>query len=92
MTEIERKFKNQHDKFNSLNVKTRYDAEIMRKKYSKDELICHALLSEECFYFLDKKGVEDALRYVRHIYPNTTEEEMMKVFDEKREIVYEIYG
>lgn len=81
MTEGEKYFKQQHDKFMWLRSQSIWDGEQIRKIYPKTELICHIMLSEELFYLWNEDAVKRALVYICDAYPNTTEEDLRKVYE-----------
>lgn len=92
MTEGEKYFKQQHDKFMWLRSQSIWDGEQIRKIYPKTELICHVMLSEELFYLWNEDSVKRALAYIRDAYPNTTEEDLRKVYETYSGMVSAIYG
>ncbi len=67
---------------------------IMRGKYTKDELALHVMLSHECFYCSSTKVREmpNALAEMQRCYRDTTMEDLEKVFNEWRGLVWETYG
>lgn len=92
MTEGEKYFKQQHDKFMLLRLQSIWNGEQIRKIYPKTELICHIMLSEELFYLWNEDAVKRALVYIRDAYPNTTEEDLRKVYETYSGMVTAIYG
>ena len=92
MTEGEKYFKQQHDKFMWLRSQSILDGKKIREIYPKTELICHIMLSEELFYLWNEDAVKRALVYIRDAYPNTTEEDLRKVYETYSGMVTAIYG
>lgn len=92
MTEGEKYFKQQHDKFMWLRSQSIWDGKKIREIYPKTELICHIMLSEELFYLWNEDAVKRALVYIRDAYPNTTEEDLRKVYETYSGMVTAIYG
>lgn len=92
MTEGEKYFKQQHDKFMWTHSQSIWDGEQIRKIYPKTELICHIMLSEELFYLWNEDAVKRALVYIRDAYPNTTEDDLRNVYDKYSGMVTAIYG
>ena len=92
MTEGEKYFKQQHDKFLWIRSQSIWNGEQIRQIYPKKELICHVMLSEELFYLWNDDAVKRALVYIRDAYPNTTEEDLRKVYETYSDMVTAIYG
>jgi hypothetical protein len=92
MTEGEKYFKQQHEKFLQLRSQSIWNGEQIRQIYPKKELICHVMLSEELFYLWNDDAVKRALAYIRDAYPNTDEEDLRKVYEKYSDMVTEIYG
>lgn len=92
MTKGEIYFKQQHDKFMWLRSQSIWDGEQIRKIYPKTELICHIMLSEELFYLWNDEAVKRALTYIRDAYPETTEDDLRKVYEKYSDMVTAIYG
>lgn len=92
MTEGEKYFKQQHDKFLCLRSQSIWNGEQIRQIYPKKELICHVMLSEELFYLWNDDAVKRALTYIRDAYPNTDEDDLRKVYDTYSKMITSIYG
>lgn len=92
MTKGEIYFKQQHDKFLRLRSQSIWNGEQIRQIYPKKELICHVLLSEELFYLWNDEAVKRALTYIRDAYPETTEDDLRKVYEKYSDMVTAIYG
>lgn len=92
MTKGEIYFKQQHDKFLWLRSQSIWNGEQIRQIYPKKELICHVLLSEELFYLWNDEAVKCALTYIRDAYPETTEDDLRKVYEKYSDMVTAIYG
>ncbi len=92
MTEGEKYFKQQHDKFLQLRSQSIWNGEQIRQIYPKKELICHVMLSEELFYLWNDDAVKRALTYIRDAYPNTDEDDLRKVYDTYSKMITSIYG
>lgn len=92
MTQEQWDFKREHDRFIFLRGQTIWNGEQIREHFTKEQLILHVMLAEELFYYWDKTGVETSLMYIRDAYPDTTEEDLRRVYDENKDVVFDIYG
>ena len=92
MTETEKEFKKQHDKYLWLRGQIIWNGEQIKEIFTKDEVICHEMLNQELFYLWQERTVKMALVYIREVYPDTKEEDLWRVREEKADIVSAIYG
>ena len=61
-------------------------------EYSKEEILLHIMLNCEVFYIIDSHTLPQAIEYCGQIFPGTTKDELMQVYDKYLYIVREIYG
>lgn len=69
-----------------------WDEPKMRSLYTRHELIRHLLLSCEVYYDKNQLYAGDFYTRLHFIYPDVTEEEVLKVYDRYKDIVTKIYG
>ena len=85
-------FKREHEKFCWFRSLSIWDGERIRNHFTRKEVILHEMLYEEVFYLWDDDNVKRALTYIQEVFPDVTEEEMRKVYEESSEIVTAVYG
>lgn len=68
-----------HERYRML--RRRWDAELMRKNYTKKELLLHLMTDYSAKIPWE---VDDALYYAQTVYPDTTEEELKQAYYELR--------
>lgn len=92
MTEGEKYFKQQHDKYLWLRSQSVWNGEQIKECFTKDEVICHEMLNQELFYLWQERTVKMALIYIREVYPDTKEGDLWRVREEYSDMVSAIYG
>ena len=92
MTETEKEFKQQHDKYLWLRGHSIWNGEQIKEIFTKDEVICHEMLNQELFYLWQERTLNMALVYIREVYPDTTTEDLRRVYHANADIVSAIYG
>lgn len=69
-----------------------WDAQRMKDRYTAHALIRHLLLACEVYYDKNQLYAGDFYTKLHYVYPEVTEEEVLKVYDRYANIVTEIYG
>lgn len=87
--ETREKFRERHEKFYKLSSYWLENDEVnvnrendLRKKYDKDNLVLHFLLSEELYYKWGDDRADRCLRSVQQVYPDVTMDDLRRVYDE----------
>lgn len=86
-------FKKEHNKFINLRLHSiAYNGKEFCERFDKDSLICHFMLENELFYVWDDENAKRALDYIKDAYPESTIEDLRRVYEEKKDSVFSIYG
>ena len=86
-------FKREHENYiTKFHIASNFNGENVKKICTKEQIIVHELLSNECFYLFDKRNINNAMRYILEAYPETTINEIQSIYEEYKDMVTEIYG
>ena len=69
-----------------------WDAQKMKARYTAHELTRHLLLACEVYYDKQQLYAGDFYTRLHFVYPDVTEEQVLKVYDRYADIVTKIYG
>lgn len=86
-----KELKQRHDEYIQNRIHG-WDGQKMRETYTKEDLILHLLLESEVFYVWSQDTTGRALSYAQDAYPDTTLNDLRKVYYDNVETVKQIYG
>lgn len=85
-------FVKKHKKFVHLRSQSIWNGEQLKQHFTQPELINHLLLSEEMYYLWRENDVAKILDYVQDAYPETTVEDVRRVYEANKDFICSIYG